>query len=87
MTAVELHMAYVFTCEECGQDTFGRLRVLEPENAAQAIESGEAEYLREYVGTEEVVAYPVQVRCGYCLAVFDSVPLGVGDVDDEGGDA
>jgi hypothetical protein len=79
---VELHQAFVWTCEDCGRDNFERGTIIEPEAMA-----GTPEQLRSEAELQEAniclsaldidarvgftwMTAPVRVTCGHCGAKF-----------------
>jgi transcription elongation factor Elf1 len=76
MTArtVELHVAYVFTCEDCGRDSFVRSTVLEP-GSVNIDDFPDNEEIRDWieaVGTGNFCTIPTEVTCSHCGTKFDT---------------
>lgn len=80
---VELHQAFLWTCEECGRDNFERAVHLSPESvegrelSLRAREAyGDASEAAEALGVETDGAWlmaPSRVRCSSCSAEFKAI--------------
>ena len=76
LASVELHQAFVWTCDDCGRDNFERSVVYEP----LASEKDEHLRLLHGLGADEsipetldcdLVTAPDRVACSHCGARFD----------------
>jgi len=80
---VELHQAFLWTCEECGRDNFERAVHLAPESvegrelSLQAREAyADASEAAEALGVELDGAWlmaPSRVRCPHCGTEFEAI--------------
>lgn len=71
MASVELHQAFLWTCNSCGRDNFARAVTLEP---ASIDLDDEPEEVREWLADGQEGAWlttPDRVTCGHCRAEFD----------------
>lgn len=82
LRTVELFQAFVWTCEECGQDNYERAVRISPESIdLENLPAGsfeEAESIREFLlqgGEGDFLQAPQHVRCRECSAEFDADPL------------
>lgn len=78
---VELFTAFVFTCDDCGRDTFVRSAVFEP-GSIDIDGLRESEEIKEWIaegGSGEFCTAPVRVACSHCCAKFDVEDAGDGD--------
>lgn len=82
---VELHQAYLWTCDVCGRDNFERSITIDPESIdLDDLPDGvDPDMVREWIdggGEGDFVTAPTRVTCGHCRAVFD---VDFGDEDGE----
>lgn len=73
----ELIPAYVWTCDDCGLDNFGRMVRLEPESIDLDDLPGhlDADDIREWIaggGEGEFLISPERVTCPHCGATYDA---------------
>lgn len=79
MPTVEVHPAWVFTCDECGQDSFCRSVVIEIDDPFErwqaGVQMGVIEAWQEVEDIPEGIfqSYPNIVTCGHCGAQFETV--------------
>lgn len=66
---VELHAAYVFDCDECGRETFGRCRVGEFDEETER-EMREEHGIQPWE-TGDWIQLPSSVVCNHCGAVLE----------------
>jgi hypothetical protein len=69
---VELHLAYLWTCDNCGRDNFDRA-VSVPASAVTL--EGQSEEVREWIESGEsgdFQAKPDRVKCLHCSAEYDT---------------
>lgn len=67
--AIELHPAFVFDCEQCGKETFGRLLVREYD--AETLAQMRDEHGIESWEAGDWIEFPGRVTCQHCGKVFD----------------
>ena len=79
--SVELHLAFLWTCDECGRDNFARAVTVAPESVdLENLPVGsheEGERIREFLeaGNEGgFLQAPTRVRCAHCHAEFKAIP-------------
>lgn len=71
----ELIPAYVWTCDECGRDNFGRMTRLEPESIDldNMPDHLDGDDIREWIaegGEGEFLISPTSVTCQHCGVTF-----------------
>lgn len=74
---IQLHTAFTWTCEECGQDNFERSVTLEPElvKATVAAEDQREIDRLKRAGIDvsgDWVTSPSEVKCKHCGAEFET---------------
>jgi len=74
--AVELHEAYIWTCDDCGQDNFGRMIELEPDSelipeSLRSEVSTFASIQRAHGVGGAFLTRPSRVACLFCGSEFD----------------
>ena len=78
MNTVELHQAFLWTCDDCGRDNFARAVTLAPESVDPDDLPGDlADEVREWVesgGDGAFLASPDRVTCDHCGATFRAEP-------------
>jgi hypothetical protein len=82
LRTTEIHQAYFWTCDDCGQDNFERAVRVDPESvegrdigefAKQAIsEAGDAAEALGIVIDGDWLMAPSQVKCAHCGAEFQT---------------
>jgi hypothetical protein len=68
-SAVEMHPAFLWTCDSCGRHNFVRSVAFEPESARLTDEQRQA--VEEMPGGW--FSYPETVQCPHCGSEFDAV--------------
>jgi hypothetical protein len=71
-THVELHLAFVFTCDHCGRDSFVRAVALEPEQTTEMVPEADREKVEGYEGNW--CMKPERVKCLRCDSEFEVEP-------------
>ena len=78
MTTVELHLAFEWTCEECGRGNFASAVTLAPEsidrNNLPNVAGLDPEHITEWLdagGQGDFMTAPTRVTCGHCGEKFD----------------
>lgn len=62
-TSVEIHQAFLWTCDDCGRDNFERAITVSPETIEEWVEGiGEGAWLRA----------PDRVTCSHCGTNFET---------------
>jgi hypothetical protein len=79
LPTVELHQAFLCTCEDCGRDNFARAIELDPMMVAEddypAAVDAHPEAAQEWLeaGGEGVwLVAPEKVKCGHCGAEYET---------------
>lgn len=92
MQEVELHQAWLWTCENCGRDNFARSITVEFDSVEEKEEAFRAVYhldpfeeLPESWDQCDCVTCPERVECDFCEAVFKTLGPG-GPCDEQAGD-
>lgn len=77
MTTVELHAAFVWTCDDCGRDNFTRGVTVAPESIDPGdlpdARNADAEAIGEWLesgGGGDFLMAPDAVTCGHCGSRF-----------------
>ena len=78
---VELHGAYVWTCPECGRDTFHRGVTIEREQVEAMVPPEQLEAFEAYQGSW--MTAPSIVTCWHCDKIFDVMPQTPPEGDDD----
>lgn len=78
LPVVEIHPAWVFTCEDCGRDTFVRSTVYDAKavDLDEQFDPEDAEAIREHIadGSDgQFLTAPDRVKCSHCGAAFEAV--------------
>ncbi len=69
LPTVQLNIAWMWDCEECGRENFERtfLPEVDPERVAEL-----ADEIGEDSGETLLCAFPFEVVCGHCGAEFET---------------
>ena len=80
LPTVEIHQAFVWTCDSCGRDNFERAIAVSPEEIDPSdipVDDPEtAEMIREWIdggGEGAFVRAPANVTCPHCGAEFGTI--------------
>lgn len=79
MREVELHLAFMWTCDDCGRDNFCRSVSI----PLSDMSPGDIEQACEFIGCEpgdlpdgNLQTRPTRVKCPHCAAEFDTTEPG-----------
>jgi rubrerythrin len=72
MASVELHPAFLWTCDECGRDSFARAILVDPESLDAADRERLDAILGEGWDGAEALMAPAEVTCPYCGATYEA---------------
>jgi hypothetical protein len=72
MTTVELHMAFLWTCDDCGRDNFVRGVTVAPEAIDPDELPGDVAEWLDAGGDGGWMSAPDRVTCEHCRATFDT---------------
>jgi hypothetical protein len=85
MRSVELHQAFLWTCDECGRDNFERAVTCDPENFDEDSLEQLAMILESGADGAVLVTAPDTVTCRFCRAEYEAIDGPCEDEEDSEG--